>query len=427
MKKRFIKVTFFLFLMFVLPKAISAATFSVTKSDDNIKPGGTFQVIVNVSDLDDTTSTLYGYNLVLEYDNSVLEFQGDAGSDKSDIANNGNKVSINSKQWDPQTSSFEVAKFNMKVSDGAGSGSSNLGLSGSCNLNGETGTCNYNGSSVTVASLGTDASLSSLSIPNTTITPGFSSDVTDYKATVQDVTEITVNASANDPNAKISITDNYKNLQKGDNKIDIVVESEDGNNKQTYTVVVTLNVTPTAEELKKADATLKSLTIKNQKIEFDPTEKKYYLTVESTVNDLSITAVPTNEKAKVEIEGNKKFVIGKNTVKINVTSEDGTKKETYQLIVTKKEADKEINQTCPTLNNISNWTAFVWILFSVLALVMFSLGIFLGYILCKKDVLSKIFKKKAKKEEVPVEIETLSDTIDLGETLKEIKDKKKKD
>ena len=41
----------------------------------------------------------------------------------------------------------------MKVSDGAGSGSSNLGLSGSCNLNGEAGTCNYNGSSVTVASL----------------------------------------------------------------------------------------------------------------------------------------------------------------------------------------------------------------------------------------------------------------------------------
>ena len=94
----------------------------------------------------------------------------------------------------------------------------------------------------------------------------------------------------------------------------------------------------------------------------------------------------------------------------------------------KKEADKEITQTCPNLNNMGNWNAFIWIIITVIALVTFTLGIFLGYILCKKGVLQKLFKKK-EKEEGPVEIETLSDTIDLSETLKTINDgnnKKKK-
>ena len=47
-------------------------------------------------------------------------------------------------------------------------------------------------------------------------------------------------------------------------------------------------------------------------------------------------------------------------------------------------------------------------------------NIVLGYFLCKKDVLKKLFKKK-EKVEIPVEVETMSDTIDLSETVKEVK------
>ena len=55
----------------------------------------------------------------------------------------------------------------------------------------------------------------------------------------------------------------------------------------------------------------------------------------------------------------------------------------------------------------------------------FTLGIVLGYFLCKKEVLKKIFKKK--KEEEPVAIETLSDTIDLSDTVKQAKKEAKKE
>ena len=59
-------------------------------------------------------------------------------------------------------------------------------------------------------------------------------------------------------------------------------------------------------------------------------------------------------------------------------------------------------------------------------LVTFTLGIVLGYFLCKKDILNKIFTKKEKPQEEAVEVETLSDTIDLSETVKEVKNKKSK-
>ena len=62
-------------------------------------------------------------------------------------------------------------------------------------------------------------------------------------------------------------------------------------------------------------------------------------------------------------------------------------------------------------------------------LLTFTLGIVLGYYVCKKDIVKKLIEKrnKIKKEkEEPVEIETLSDTIDLSETVKKVKKKTKK-
>ena len=419
MKKGLIKGFLLFILLVILPNNIKAITFSVTKNSDNIKPGGTVQIIIKTEDVNETNS-LSGYNLSLEFDSSKLEWQSDGGSPLSSVSPNGNVITIKNKQWDEPTKQkdIEVAKINMKVSNSASSGDAALKLTGSCEVNGESDTCTYNGGKVTVKALGTDASLSSLSIPNTTISPEFSSGVTEYKAKVKDVKEIKISATPTDPSAKVQISENYKSLKKGDNNIDIVVTSEDGVKTMTYTVNVNLELTPTKEELKKADATLKSLVIKEQKIDFDSSEKKYYITVNNDVTKLTITATPNNEKAKVDIQGNKKINVGKNTITVTVTSEDTTKKEVYQIIVTRKDKEKEVIHICPDVTSSKEW-----IIFSVSLLLTFTLGIVLGFILCKKDVLNKLFKKKEKKE-VPVEIETLSDTIDLTDTIKEVKKKK---
>lgn len=412
----FKRLVLLLFVFIVVPANAKAITFQLTKTADNLKPGGVSTVVIKTSGIKED-SPLNGYNLNLKFNNTKLEYAGGTQSSMSNVVNAGGGIlNIKNKTNDVKTKDFEVARFNFKVLGNAMSGNAELALSGTCTSSDEEISCSYNSSQITVVALGTDASLSSLKIPNTTLKPSFNSNVTNYTATVQDQTELTVNATANDPTAKITISDNYKRLQKGENKIDVTVVSEDGQNKNTYSIVVTLNMTPTDEELLKANATLKNISVKGQKLDFTADEKKYYLTVPYETKKLNITATPTNSKAKVEIDGYKKLIVGKNTIKITVTSEDKTKVETYQIIVTREDEEKEIVQTCPDETSTKEW-----VIFSIAMLMTFTLGIVLGYFLCKKETFKKLFKKKEK----PAEIETLSDTIDLGETIKKVKKKKK--
>ncbi|MBQ1496433.1 MAG: cadherin-like beta sandwich domain-containing protein [Bacilli bacterium] len=418
MKKRFLKgITLFLLMVIALPiNAKAAIKFSVSKSADNLKPGTQFNVSIKGTGIDSSNS-ISSYNLNLEFDSTKLEYISGGNSIS------GNVINLTGQGNPNFTSDFDVATISFKVSGGANQGQAPLVLKGKFKLgDGEEIDCknNCNSSQVTVMSFGTDSSLSSLEIPNATLSPSFSSAQTNYSATIQDITSIKINAVPTDKNANVSISENAKSLQKGDNDVNVVVTSEDGQSKTTYLVKVTLKLTPTEEELLKANALLKGLKIKNQKIEFDQNEKKYYLTVPYKVKSLDITATPVNAKAKVEIQGYKKLYVGKNTIKIVITSEDKTKVENYQIIVTREDEKKEIVQTCP--DEVSSRE---WIIFTVSMLFTFTLGIVLGYIVCKKDIIEKVFKKKKNKEE-PVMVETLSDTVDLSGTIKEVNNKKKK-
>ena len=447
MKKKIMKVFLLMTLFLALPNGIKAVTFSVTKSADNIKPNGEFILTVKAAFGDNEKLT--GYDLYTDFDVNKVEFVEDAGSETSELSITGGTIHIKNKQAIDKTTDFDVANIKMRVKGTASADSSNLALRGSCEVDAsEANSCKYQSSTITVAPLGSEASLASLSLgENIQLSPEFSSGTTTYKATVQDITKINVDAKANS-GGTVQISDNWDKLQKGENKIDIVVTSEDGNNKKTYTINVTANFTPTPEEQAKANAKLKTLVIKDldkkldlkadkdQTFKFDPDEPKYYLIVKNDVTKLDITATPENEKAKVSIENNSKLTVGKkNIIKITVTSEDGTKTQVYTIQVTRSEEEKEVVKTCPDMNDISNWTKYVWIIFSISAFVTFTLGIVLGYFLCKKDVLHKIFKKKNKDKKEPLvgenknadddfsSIETLSDTIDLTDTFEQLKDK----
>lgn len=418
MKKKFIRgITLFLMVVILLPVSAKAAVkFSVSKSADNLKPGTQFNVTIKSTGAN-STDAVSSYNLNLEYDSSKLEYISGGNSIS------GNVVTVTGQGNPTYTSDFDVATISFKVSNGASQGQAPLVLKGKYKMsNGDETDCknNCNSSQVTVVSYGTDSSLSSLEIPNATLTPSFSSSQTNYSATIQDITSIKINAVPTDKNASINISENAKSLQKGDNDVNVVVTSEDGQSKTTYLIKVTLKLTPTEEELLKANALLKGLKIKNQKIDFDQNEKKYYLTVPYKTSSLNITATPVNSKAKVEIQGYKKLYVGKNTIKIVITSEDKTKVETYQIIVTREDEKKEIVQTCPDEVSTKEW-----IMFTVSMLLTFTLGIVLGFIVCKKDIIEKVFRKKKNKEN-KVEVETLSDTIDLSDSVKEVNKKRKK-
>lgn len=411
MKKGIIKLFLLLGMFFVglgVVHADSTFTFAIGGAKD-VKPGEEFSVDVTVTGPDETY-TLNGYNLTLSYDTNKLTLLDGAPSN-----------TIVGSTAISENKTLTTVKF--KVNDGASAGDTMLTLKANSVLkNGEEdNTAKTNAGTVTIRAIGSDTSLKSLRIPNTVLSPEFNKNIYDYTATVTDVTSVDIKAEPTDPHSTIWITENSKNLVKGVNDVTIVVKAENGTEKW-YGIKITLNVTPTEEELKAQDTTLKDLSIKGQKIEFTPSEKKYYINVDYDVTKINITATPTNSEAEVAITGNKKLVVGKNTVKITVTSADKSKNDTYQIIVTRADEEKKIVQTCPDETSKTEW-----IVYTVSLLLTFTLGIVLGYFLGKKEVFDKLFKKKNKKEETPVEIETLSDTIDLTNSLKKDKIENKED
>ena len=91
------------------------------------------------------------------------------------------------------------------------------------------------------------------------------------------------------------------------------------------------------------DNYIKSLIIKNYKINFDKNTLEYNIDVENEVNNLDLIVILNNNNASYEIIGNEKFKTGPNKVLIEVTAEDGEKK-TYTINVNKlKQVNKEKN------------------------------------------------------------------------------------
>lgn len=409
------KIILLAFVIFIFPKNAYALNFKVERSVDTIKPGGEVTVYVKVADTGTLVEdSLKDYTVSLSYDSSKLEYK--SGSSDISTITAGNPIVITKGNTTINTDGT-LATLVFGVKSGAKSGSTNLTVTNSDlkTISNTEITATNTSSMITIAPLGSDATLSSLKIPNTTLSPKFDKEVTEYTADIKDITEITINAQATDSNAKIMISDNYKNLVKGENIIKISVTAENGTSTKTYQIKVNLTMTPTEEEKLKANALLKKMEVDGYDIEFSSEQKKYTLTVPYDVKKIKLLAEAENENAVVEMEGSTSLKVGKNIIKVLVTSEDGQNKETYTLTVTREEEEKEIVQTCPDETSTREW-----IIFSICMFVTFTLGIVLGYFLCKKEILNKLFKKKNKKE-VPEEIDTLSNTIELD--TKKINDK----
>lgn len=411
-KGLFAKLVLFAIIMIIFPKNVHALNFKVERSADTVKPGSEVTVYVKAEGVGN--DSLKEYNVSLAYDGTKLEYK----SGTSDVATvtQGNPIVItNGNGTISSDTTLATLVFGVKANSKAGDTSLTLTNSGLKTIAGEEKTATNTSSMIKVAALGSDATLSSLKIPNTTLSPKFDKNTLEYTADIKDITEITINAQATDSNAKIMISDNYKSLVKGENIVKISVTAENGTATKTYQIKVNLTMTPTEEEKIKANALLKKLSIEGYDIDFSSDQKKYTLTVPYKEKKVKVLAEAENENAPIEMEGTTSLKVGKNIIKILVTSEDGSTKETYTLTITREKQEKKVVQTCPDETSTREW-----IVFSVSMLLTFTLGIVLGYFVCKKEVLRKIFKKKNKKEK-PEEIDTLSDTIELD--AKKVSDK----
>lgn len=176
-----------------------------------------------------------------------------------------------------------------------------------------------------------DYSLKSLKVNNNVITLQEDVYVYSYDAEYSDE-EIVVEAETTDDNAKITseLTFSFE-LEKSSISCDFEVKAENGDTK-VYRIVVKRGPRP--------DTFLKSLKLDNGNINFEKNVFEYNLTVEYSINDLIIEAIPDDDKATVKIE-KEDLVVGENVIKITVTNDKATSE--YILNVTReKNMDKSL-------------------------------------------------------------------------------------
>lgn len=107
----------------------------------------------------------------------------------------------------------------------------------------------------------------------------------------------------------------------------------------------------------KNDATLKKLEISGYNIGFDKNKTNYSLEVANDVVELKVNAVPNKSTSKATVSGNTNLRVGENTIKVNVTAADGTKKEYVIKVIRKDEIpETDIDNLSNTLKNTTKDT-----------------------------------------------------------------------
>lgn len=172
------------------------------------------------------------------------------------------------------------------------------------------------------------------------------------------ISYLTIIADSVDPDAVISGQTGTQSIATGPNKFTITVTAQNSAYTQDYTLSV--------DRAKNSDATLKQLSINGYTFEESPVDLKnvfrYTLIVDETKTSLlesEITAVPTDSKATVEMDGDLDLTTsGSYMYYITVTAEDEETQKTYIIEVRRpKSTDgrlKQVNLTGATLSPTFN-------------------------------------------------------------------------
>ena len=224
---------------------------------------------------------------------------------------------------------------------------------------------------VTVTRAGSaDANLGALSLSGVTLSPAFTSGTTTYTASVgHAVTETTVTATLADAGAAYEVKlngvvdqDGIVPLAVGDgNVIVVVVTAQDGEMTTTYTVTVT--------RAGSSDAGLSELWLSGVTLSpaFASGVMAYTASVANGVKETTVTATASDANASVEVtpedaddgtSGDQvALVVGKTTISVEVTAQDGETTQTYTVTVTRA-GSADASLTSLSLSGVTLTPAF---------------------------------------------------------------------
>ncbi|MCI9016024.1 MAG: hypothetical protein HFJ53_02500 [Clostridia bacterium] len=214
---------------------------------------------------------------------------------------------------------------------------------------------------VNTTNVSTNANLSKIEGVN--LNEQFDPQITEYTATVTGIDKLNIIAQAEDTGATVTIT-GADSIKFGVNEVIIKVLAEDGKNEKIYKILV-----QRLDQSKNKNADLSAITGVNLTPTFNKNVTNYAIEVENGVTSVNIKAQVEDAKATVKIEGNTNLQVGRNTITITVTAEDGVTKKVYTIIATRKAAPlsknanllkiEGINLTPVFNKNTLNYTATV--------------------------------------------------------------------
>lgn len=153
-------------------------------------------------------------------------------------------------------------------------------------------------------------------------------------------TSITVNNAAADNNAGNSTN----NATNSDNNAGAANGTTSGTNQEENNGGENSSSKPLS-----ADNSLKKLTISPGTLSpaFQGSKTKYTASVDNSVTNIAVSAIPVNEKATVEsVTGNTNLAVGTNVISIVVKAENGTT-ATYKITVTREDANNDAAADTP--------------------------------------------------------------------------------
>ncbi len=222
-------------MLLIIPGIASAASSSISVSSANTGVvGNNLNVTVTVS----SSAPLGSWQFTVSYDRSYLTLSSVSNTDdcgtSANCAGNANNSSTKSKSYN---FTFKVLK----------SGSSTIRITSADVFGWDENRMSVNNGSRTItcktqaeieASYSPNAYLKSITVGDYTLDPAFDKETKEYNVEVpNDVEKVTVSATKEDGNATITGT-GEKELQEGNNKIEIVCTAQKGN---SLTYIVNIN------------------------------------------------------------------------------------------------------------------------------------------------------------------------------------------
>lgn len=196
--------------------------------------------------------------------------------------------------------------------------------------------------------------LSSISLNVGNLSPEFYRETFEYTVEnlPEDITEIEVNATAEDERANISGL-GIISLQPGENKIQIDVTAENENVRE-YVLIVN-----TKEELVESDLRLEELQIsqidkngefKPLDISFEKETFEYVVDVENDIVDLDVNPTVEKEGIIVETTGEKNLKDGENVVLVTLTAQNNEEIQTSYIIKVNRKSGIETSGNVIKMN-----------------------------------------------------------------------------